>query len=113
MIYVILLNMLMLIAVMELAAIYDAVRGGKTMRRIRMKKSRKYEQDKLQAAINASARRSLDDLEKSSGMLSTVIEALRQGLPDMAGKYRKIAQDYRELQKLEKELQKYEKEGDK
>ena len=34
------------------------------MRRIRMKKSRKYEQDKLQAAINASARRALDDLEK-------------------------------------------------
>ena len=28
MMYVILLNMLMLIAVMELAAIYDAVRGG-------------------------------------------------------------------------------------
>ena len=40
------------------------------MRRIRMKKSRKYEQDKLQAEINASARRALDDLEKSSGMLS-------------------------------------------
>ena len=35
------------------------------MRRIRMKKSRKYEQDKLQAAINASARRALDDLEKN------------------------------------------------
>ena len=33
------------------------------MRRIRMKKSRKYEQDKLQAAINAAARRALDDLE--------------------------------------------------
>ena len=48
------------------------------MRRIRMKKSRKYEQDKLQAAINASARRALDDLEKSSGMLSVTIEALRQ-----------------------------------
>ena len=44
------------------------------MRRIRMKKSRKYEQDKLQAAINASARRALDDLEKSSGMLSVTIE---------------------------------------
>ena len=75
------------------------------MRRIRMKKSRKYEQDKLQAAINTSARRALDDLEKSSGMLS---EALRQGLPEMAEKYRKIAQDYKELRKLEKELQKYE-----
>lgn len=83
------------------------------MRRIRMKKSRKYEQDKLQAAINASARQALDDLGKSSGMLSTVIEALRQGLPDMAGQCRKIAQDYRELQKLEKELQKYEGEGNK
>ena len=67
------------------------------MRRIRMKKSRKYEQDKLQAAINASARRALDDLEKSSGMLSVTIEALRQGLPEMAEKYRKIAQDYKEL----------------
>ena len=44
------------------------------MRRIRMKKSRKYEQDKLQAAINASARRALDDLEKSSGMLSVTID---------------------------------------
>ena len=78
------------------------------MRRIRMKKSRKYEQDKLQAAINASARRALDDLEKSSGMLSVTIEALRQGLPEMAEKYRKIAQDYKELRKLEKELQKSE-----
>lgn len=48
------------------------------MRRIRMKKSRKYEQDKLQAAINASARRALDDLEKSSGMLSVTIEALEE-----------------------------------
>lgn len=83
------------------------------MRRIRTKKSRKYEQDKLQAAINASARRALDDLEKSSGMLSVMIEALRQGLPEMAEKYRKIAQDYKELRKLEKELQKYEGEGDK
>lgn len=78
------------------------------MRRIRMKKSRKYEQDKLQEAINASARRALDDLEKSSGMLSVIIEALRQGLPEMAEKYRKLAQDYRELQRLETELQKYE-----
>ena len=83
------------------------------MRRIRMKKSRKYEQDKLQAAINAAARRALDDLEKSSGMLSVKIEALRQGLPEMAEKYRKLAQDYKELRKLEKELQKYEGEGDK
>lgn len=55
-----------------------------------------------------SARRALDDLEKSSGMLSVTIEALRQGLPEMAEKYRKIAQDYKELRKLEKELQKYE-----
>ena len=78
------------------------------MRRIRMKKSRKYEQDKLQAAINAVARRALDDLEKSSGMLSVTAEALRQGLPEMAEKYRKLAQDYKELRKLEKELQKYE-----
>ena len=61
------------------------------MRRIRMKKSRKYEQDKLQAAINASARRALDDLDKSSGMWPTM-----------------IGQDYKELRKLEKELQKYE-----
>ena len=76
------------------------------MRRIRMKKSRKYEQDKLQAAINASARRALDDLGKSSGMLSVMIEA-------MAGQCRKIGQDYKELRKLEKELQKYEGEGDK
>lgn len=83
------------------------------MRRIRTKKSRKYEQDKLQAAINASARQALDDLEKSSGMLSVTIEALRQGLPEMAEKCRKIAQDYKELRKLEKELQKYEGEGDK
>ena len=83
------------------------------MRRIRMKKSRKYEQDKLQAAINASARRALDDLEKSSGMLSVMIEALRQGLPEIAEKYRKLAQDYKEFRKLEKELQKYEGEGDK
>ena len=83
------------------------------MRRIRMKKSRKYEQDKLQAAINASARRALDDLEKSSGMLSVMIEALRQGLPEIAEKYRKLAQDYKELRKLEKELQKYEGQGDK
>lgn len=78
------------------------------MRRIRMKKSRKYEQDKLHAAINASARRALDDLEKSSGMLSVTIEALRQGLPEMAEKCRKLAQDYRKLQRLETELQKYE-----
>lgn len=78
------------------------------MRRIRMKKSRKYEQDKLQAAINASVRRALDDLAKSSGMLSVTAEALRQGLPAMAEKYRKLAQDYRELQRLETELQKYE-----
>lgn len=35
-------------------------------------------------------------------------EALRQGLPEMAEKYRKLAQDYRELQRLETELQKYE-----
>ena len=83
------------------------------MRRIRMKKSRKYEQDKLQAAINASARRALDDLGKSSGMLSVTIEALRQGFPEMAEKCRKLAQDYKELRKLEKELQKYEGEGDK
>ncbi len=83
------------------------------MRRIRMKKSRKYEQDKLQAAINASARRALDDLGKSSGMLSVMIEALRQGRPEIAEKYRKLAQDYKELRKLEKELQKYEGEGDK
>ena len=83
------------------------------MRRIRMKKSRKYEQDKLQAAINAAARRALDDLEKSSGMLSVTIEALRQGLPEMTEKYRKLAQDYKELRKLEKELQKYEGGGDK
>lgn len=83
------------------------------MRRIRMKKSRKYEQDKLQAAINAAARRALDDLEKSSGMLSVTIEALRQGLPEMAEKHRKLAQDYKELRKLEKELQKYEGGGDK
>lgn len=76
------------------------------MRRIRMKKSRKYEQDKLQAAINASARQALDDLDKSSGMFPTMLGV-------MAGKCRKIGQDYRELQKLEKELQKYEKEGDK
>lgn len=78
------------------------------MRRIRMKKSRKYEQDKLQAAINASVRRALDDLAKSSGMLSVTVEALRQGLPEMAEKHRKLAQDYRELQRLETELQKYE-----
>ena len=78
------------------------------MRRIRMKKSRKYEQDKLQAAINASVRRALDDLAKSSGMLSVTVEALRQGLPEMAEKYRKLAQDYRKLQRLETELQKYE-----
>ena len=69
------------------------------MRRIRMKKSRKYEQDKLQAAINASARRALDD--KSSGMWPTMIGV-------MAEQCRKIAQDYKELRKLEKELQKYE-----
>lgn len=73
------------------------------MRRIRMKKSRKYEQDKLQAAINVSARRALDDLEKSSGMISVTIEALRQGLPEMAEKCRKLAQDYKELQKYEGE----------
>lgn len=36
------------------------------------------------------------------------IEALRQGLPEMAEKYRKLAQDYRKLQRLETELQKYE-----
>ena len=78
------------------------------MRRIRMKKSRKYEQDKLQAAINASVRRGLNDLAKSSGMLSVTVEALSQGLPEMAEKYRKLAQDYRELQRLETELQKYE-----
>lgn len=83
------------------------------MRRIRTKKSRKYEQDKLQAVINASARRTLDDLAKSSGMLSVTVEALRQGLPETAEKCRKLAQDYRELRKLEKELQKYEGEGDK
>ena len=83
------------------------------MRRIRMKKSRKYEQDKLQAVINVSARRALDDLAKSSGMLSVTVEALRQGLPEMAEKCRKLAQDYRELRKLEKELHKYEGEGDK
>lgn len=83
------------------------------MRRIRTKKSRKYEQDKLQAVINVSARRALDDLAKSSGMLSVTVEALRQGLPEMAEKCRKLAQDYRELRKLEKELQKYEGEGDK
>ena len=83
------------------------------MRRIRTKKSRKYEQDKLQAAINASARRALDDLAKSSGMLSVTVEVLRQGFPEMAEKCRKLAQDYRELRKLEKELQKYEGEGDK
>lgn len=47
------------------------------------------------------------------GMLSVMIEALRQGLPEMAEKYRKLAQDYRELQRLETELQKYEREGDK
>ena len=71
------------------------------MRRIRMKTSRKYEQDKLQAAINASARRALDDLDKSSGMWPTMIGV-------MAEQCRKIAQDYKELRKLEKELQKYE-----
>ena len=76
------------------------------MRRIRTKKSRKYEQDKLQAAINASARQALDDLDKSSGMLPAMIGV-------MAEQYRKIAQDYKELRKLEKELQKYEGEGDK
>ena len=37
----------------------------------------------------------------------------RQGLPEIAEKYRKLAQDYKELRKLEKELQKYEGEGDK
>mgnify|MGYP000467795388 FL=1 len=73
-----------------------------------MKKRRKYEQDKLQAAINASVRRALDDLAKSSGMLAVTVEALRQGLPEMAEKDRKRAQDYRELQRLETELQKYE-----
>ena len=41
------------------------------MRRIRMKKSRKYEQDKLQAAINASARRALDDLDLFLQMLES------------------------------------------
>lgn len=71
------------------------------MRRIRMKKSRKYEQDKLQAAINASARWALDDLDKSSGMWPTMIGV-------MAEKCRKLAQDYGELQRLETELQKYE-----
>lgn len=76
------------------------------MRRIRMKKSRKYEQDKLQAAINASASQALDDLDKSSGMFPVMFGV-------MAGQCRKIVQDYRELQKLEKELQKYEEEGDK
>lgn len=65
------------------------------MRRIRMKKSRKYEQDKLQAAINASARQALDDLDKSSRMLPTIIGV-------MAGQCRKIGQDYSELRKLEK-----------
>ena len=69
------------------------------MRRIRMKKSRKYEQDKLQAAINASARRALDDLEKSSGMLSVTIEALRQGLPEMAEKYDRITKNFGNLKK--------------
>ena len=54
------------------------------MRRIRTKKSRKYEQDKLQAAINASARQALDDLDKSSGMLPTIIGV-------MAEQCRKIA----------------------
>ena len=48
------------------------------MRRIRMKKSRKYEQDKLQAAINASARRALDDLDKSSGMWPTMIGVMAE-----------------------------------
>ena len=76
------------------------------MRRIRMKKSRKYEQDKLQAAINASARQALDDLDNSSRMVPTIIGV-------MAGQCRKIGQDYSELRKLEKELQKYEGEGDK
>ena len=56
------------------------------MRRIRMKKSRKYEQDKLQAAINASARRALDDLDKSSGMWPTMIGV-------MVEQCRKIGQD--------------------
>lgn len=69
------------------------------MRRIRMKKSRKYEQDKLQAAINASARRALDDLEKSSGMLSVTIEALRQGLPEMAEKLHRITKNFGNLKK--------------
>lgn len=72
------------------------------MRRIRMKKSRKYEQDKLQAAINASARRALDDLEKSSGMLSVTIEALRQGLPEMAENIenlRRITGNFRDLKR--------------
>ena len=41
-------------------------------------------------------------------MLSVTIEALRQGLPEMAEKCRKLAQDYRKLQRLETELQKYE-----
>lgn len=56
---------------------------------------------KLQAAINASARRALDDLDKSSGMWPTMIGV-------MAEKCRKLAQDYGELQRLETELQKYE-----
>ena len=76
------------------------------MRRIRMKTSRKYEQDKLQAAINASARRALDDLDKSSGMWPTMIGVMTE-------QCRKIGQDCKELRKLEKELQKYEGEGDK
>lgn len=49
----------------------------------------------------SSARRALDDLDKSSGMWPTMIGV-------MAEQCRKIAQDYKELRKLEKELQKYE-----
>lgn len=90
----ILLSMLMLIAVMELAAIYDAVRG-KTMRRIRMKKSRKYEQDKLQAAINASARRALDDLDKSSGMWPTMIGVMAENVENL----RRITGNFRDLKR--------------
>ena len=64
------------------------------MRRIRMKKSRKYEQDKLQAAINASARRALDDLDKSSGMWPTmIVENLRR----ITGNFRDLKRNFKNM----------------
>ena len=70
------------------------------MRRIRMKKSRKYEQDKLQAAINASARRALDDLDKSSGMWPTMIGVMAEkcrNLRRITGNFRDLKRNFKNM----------------